>query len=499
MSRSRHGYVAVGSRLVHYTARGEGQVVVLLHASPADSRTLEPLIRELATDCCVVALDTPGHGLSDPIDVAEPTVDDYGARLLETLVALRLPVVHLYGTHTGAKIALSAALQAPAEVASLTLDGIGVSTADEREDQLARYTVTWRATTDGSHLVQAWHQARNMFLFWPWYAENPARALPGAMIPVDDLHTIAHGMLQAGDQYPLAYRAAFRFDPTEALAAVDVPTTIVAAPDDPLRAHLDRLATLSARVRIDATATDLAARIAVIRAQLKEHAAATEAGAGELPSTSDGRRFFTSTPLGEVHGSAGDPQPAETLVLAPLGARLDAAAGARDLVLELPGTGRSTLDSGAELNASRMAESVVVAAEVARPTSVRCTASTAAVGRAVAELLGVPRNVVGPRGRFDEDLFAHLRPRPDGAHLLAAWHVVREAAITQVFEQGCWPGACGDAPDLALLHDRAVSLAGSWRTLAAVYAVSHDTGQLPPAATGPGEFDPLAGPAGGRA
>lgn len=40
----RHGYVAVGERLIHYVARGRGPVVVLLHASPGDSRTLAALI-----------------------------------------------------------------------------------------------------------------------------------------------------------------------------------------------------------------------------------------------------------------------------------------------------------------------------------------------------------------------------------------------------------------------------------------------------------------------
>ena len=495
-SHPRHGYVAVGDRLIHYVARGRGPVVVLLHASPADSRTLAPLIDRLAAHCCALALDTPGHGMSDPLAAAEPDIDEFGVALLETLAALKLDRVHLYGTHTGAKIALSAALRAPGQVASLTLDGVGIPTLEERADQLARYTVTWPPRSDGSHLVQGWHQARNMFLFWPWYAENPGHALHDAMPPVDDLHTIAHGMLWAGDRYPLAYRAAFRFDPTPALARLTVPTTIVAAPDDPLRGHLARLGPLPHAVRIDTTATDRAARLAVVRAQLAAHRDAMHADAYSLPASLGSRRQFAATALGDVHASLGAPAGAQTVVIAPLGARPAPPSDESVVVFELPGTGRSSLTEPTRLGIDSLVEALVTAcaAADAKPRVVRSSGSTAAVGGALAEALGVAAELSGPPGRLDGRDLPDLRPRPDGGHLLAAWHLVRDAAMAHLSQHGRWPGAYGDLPDLELLQEHSLGLAGSWQTLPAVYAACRGE-PMPTPNDRPGAWDPLARPA----
>src|SRR5690606_21406667 len=96
--------------------------------SPGDWSPLRALATELARTCTVYALDTPGHGGSDPLPVPDPAMSDYGDALGDTLAALGLDRAHLYGTHTGAKIALSLAVSRPDAVASLVLDGIGVST-----------------------------------------------------------------------------------------------------------------------------------------------------------------------------------------------------------------------------------------------------------------------------------------------------------------------------------------------------------------------------------
>lgn len=486
---ARHGYTAVGDRLVHYVTRGSGPVAVLLHASPADARTLSWLVDTLGDDCCVLALDTPGHGLSDPLGRPEPEIDDYGASLVGSLDALGLDRVHLYGTHTGAKIALSAALRDPGRVASLTLDGLGISTPDERADQLDRYTVTWPPRPDGSHLVQAWHQARNMFLFWPWYAEHPGCLLRDAMPTPGELHTIAHGMLAAGERYPLAYRAAFRYDPVPALARLAVPTTIVAAPDDPLRAHLGRLAPLPSVVRVDGAATGAAARGGVVERQIRAYPGAADRDAGHLPYTPGARRFVP-TALGDVHVSIAAGPPPREVVIAPLGARLDPPDGSRRLVLEVPGTGRSPEVAAAEPALDDLADCLAqaCAATGARPSTVRATASTAGVAVALARRLGAAVEPCGPGARLGPADLPDLRPRADGAHLLAAWHFVRDAALRDVAAHGRWPGAHGDAPDLQLLDDRAIGLAGSWRALPGVYAACAAAAASGP----PGSWDPFA-------
>ena len=492
-AQPRHGYATVGNRLVHYVTYGRGPAVVLLHASPGDARTLAPLIGALGDDICAIALDTPAHGMSDPLATATPSIDDYGAALVDTLSALQLDRVHLYGTHTGAKIGLSAALQAPHRIASLTLDGVGISTPAERSDQLARYTPTWPPRADGSHLVQAWHEVRNMFLFWPWYAEQRENCLRDAMPPVAELHSAAHGLLLAGDRYPLAYRAAFQFDPTPALTRVTVPTTIVASPDDPLRAHLARLYPLPASVHVDPSTSDLATIAAVVRANVAGNSGGQDAEDLRFRSTRRGPRRFITTALGDVHVSTGTQAPADTVVVAPLGARLDADPGDATLVIELPGSGRSTLGGGLPLDLTVLADCLteVCADAGAQPHTVCASGSSLAAARELALQLHVRLETSGLGGRMDTSDLPDLSPRPDGTHLLVAWHLVRDAALAYLGANGRWPGSRGDVPDLELMQARTIGLTGSWTTLPLIYAAC---GGDPTTSTAdrPGMWDPLA-------
>lgn len=100
-------------RRIHYRRGGSGAPLVLLHASRGSSRTLEPVMETLAERHTVIAIDTPGYGESEPLAVERPSIADYRAALEETLDALNLTRIDLYGAHTGAKIALDLAVEKP--------------------------------------------------------------------------------------------------------------------------------------------------------------------------------------------------------------------------------------------------------------------------------------------------------------------------------------------------------------------------------------------------
>lgn len=465
-----HRYVAVSGRLVHYVVAGRGPVIVLQHASPGDWRSLAWLVAALAEDYCVLALDTPGHGLSDPLAVEQPEITHYGSALLDTLTTLGLERVHLYGNHTGAKIALDAATTAPARVASLTLDGVGVSTPAERADQLAHYTPTWELQPDGSHLVRAWHQVRNMFLFWPWYAERPDHLLRDAMPPVEELHDIAHGMIRAGDRYRLAYRAAFRHDPSQDLSRVQVPTRIAAAADDPLQRHLARIGSLPDGVRMETVSDDRAARARWVAAELAQ---GTDAGTATdealTAAAASPCRRFVPTDLGDVHVTM-DGHGVDTLTIAPVGDSQDAAAASRTMTVELPGTGRSSLAEGASLDRDTLAECLreVCAACGVRPGLVETRGVGGSVARVLARSLGAEVRTAGSVLDVPPDDLPDLIPHPDGGHLLAAWHLVRDGALRHLAAAGTWPGRTGEL-DLARTQYLVVSLTGRWRTFPQVY------------------------------
>ena len=66
---TRH-YATVGNRRVHYRRAGQGPAIVLLHASPVSSEVFEEVhFPILAKEFTVIAIDTPGQGLSDRLDL----------------------------------------------------------------------------------------------------------------------------------------------------------------------------------------------------------------------------------------------------------------------------------------------------------------------------------------------------------------------------------------------------------------------------------------------
>jgi len=124
-TRCRHGQM-------HYRiagpAKGTRVPVVLLHQNPSSSYEYEPLIRALATDRLVVALDTPGYGMSDT-PPAPPGMAGYAAAFSDALDALAQEgiltgPVDLYGFHTGTLLSCELAIARPDRVRALGLTGI---------------------------------------------------------------------------------------------------------------------------------------------------------------------------------------------------------------------------------------------------------------------------------------------------------------------------------------------------------------------------------------
>ncbi|MGW5158201.1 alpha/beta fold hydrolase [Nonomuraea wenchangensis] len=475
----RH-HVTVGDRQVHYLRAGRGAPVVLLHASPGDHRPLRELVRELAPWFGVYALDTPGHGGSDRLPAAEPGVEDYGGALGETLTALGLDRVHLYGTHTGAKIALAFAVEHPGRVASLVLDGLGISTPEERADQLANYLPPVLPRGDGAHLVAAWHQVRNMFLFWPWYREEPGARLFAAMPGPEQLHDVAVGLLEAGEAYPLAYRAAFGCDPVPMLARLTVPTLVLASPGDPLHAHLARLPAVDAAIRVEHLPPG--AGPAQVADRLRARTEGCSAGLRDAPEppapllTDRPSRRYVRTRLGQslIRWAAPAAGGRPLLVLPPAPASGHAAMGLLEragtsrlaIAVDLPGTGDSELSG--PLDADELAGAVadIMDALGLDLADLYGTGAGGTIAAAVARrrpervhalaLAGLP-----DPGRISADLASvrtpSLAPDDHGLHLLRAWHLVRDGALRAAREQDGYDGRALSEP-----HRRVLDLVKAW-------------------------------------
>lgn len=241
----RRGFIDVPGGQVHFRAAGDGGVpLVMLHASPGSARQLEALIVPLSARRRVIALDTRGNGDSTPLAIEQPTIFDFAAATLEALGALGVARCDLYGTHTGASIAMEVALARPALVRRLVLDGMGLYAPAEQEELLRTYAPAMKPDLEARHLMWAWHFCRDQFVFWPWFKREAGHVRPVGLPDADALHEMVLEVLKGLRSYHQSYRAAFRHPKRERLAMLRVPTLACCAGSDMLRPHLDEMASL---------------------------------------------------------------------------------------------------------------------------------------------------------------------------------------------------------------------------------------------------------------
>lgn len=225
-------------------ARAERPVLWMLHASPASSATLTGLIAEFAATRAVIAPDTLGNGDSAAPAVSEPDIAYYADANIRLMDALGVGVVDLYGSHTGAHIAVEMAIAAPQRVRRIVLDGIGMFTPTERANLLANYAPAMVPDAIGTQLHWAWHFVRDQAWFFPYFERDRAHNRGIGSLSPDALHLVTVEVLKAIRTYHLAYRAAFAHATQDRLPLVQHPVLTIADEDDPLRVGIDAAATL---------------------------------------------------------------------------------------------------------------------------------------------------------------------------------------------------------------------------------------------------------------
>ena len=139
MTRITRHFVTVGTRRVHYRRAGSGPPVVMLHPSPSCSGSLTGTIDVFAKAFTAIALDTPGYGLSDLLPMEQPEIPDFAEALAETLDALGIERCGVFGSHTGASIAIEFIRRYPERASITVFDGYPGYTDDYRADMLESY------------------------------------------------------------------------------------------------------------------------------------------------------------------------------------------------------------------------------------------------------------------------------------------------------------------------------------------------------------------------
>ena len=148
----RRGYVDTPVGQVHYRSMGEGIPLLLLHESVAylvQFAHVQPLFAAIGIRS--VALDRPGHGLSDAPREA-PSAEGFADNLPHVLDALGLDRVAVAGNHTGAAVAAAFTHRHPDRVSCLIMHGALLHTAEERQHALSLAPWNQRLRRDGTHL-----------------------------------------------------------------------------------------------------------------------------------------------------------------------------------------------------------------------------------------------------------------------------------------------------------------------------------------------------------
>ena len=428
---------------------------MLIHSSPANAWLLMKEIKRLSRDYTVFAPDTPGFGLSQPLPLTEMTVADLADALDETLAAMDMPPCPMFGSHTGAAIALEFGVRHPKKVTGLVLDGVPAFTEAECEVYFRDYFRDLPATDLGGQYAEVWTRFRDQSIWFPWSERRPENLNPYDLGTPESTHLWASMYFDAADGYKPAYRAASYYGARAlaAAAALQVPAIYTATDTDMLFPHIARLPALKSNQEIRHIGGSYAAK-----RELTAEGFARFGSPGTAPADRDaipsgeavGRQFIDGAHGGQVHlRYAGDREAPPLLLLhdAPGSSAqwepLIAALGRQWFVIapDLPGNGESdpfadtaptVADYGAEakavLNLLGLSRAQVygigfgasVAVELAQTCPDRVTSIAL-------------RGLLLPHEAEREALAAAYTPdidiERDGAHWYRTWLMLRDSQV----------------------------------------------------------------------
>jgi pimeloyl-ACP methyl ester carboxylesterase len=125
---TRHGKI-------NYYESGEGPPLVLLHATPRSALSFHQIIPQLRRFHKVIAPDTLGFGLSDPLPKSA-NIKLLADSIKQLLEKLQIKQCCVFGLHTGNKIAAALANQAPGLINRLIICGMTHSIIPEKAPRI---------------------------------------------------------------------------------------------------------------------------------------------------------------------------------------------------------------------------------------------------------------------------------------------------------------------------------------------------------------------------
>jgi len=256
LSAIEKAYAPIAEGQLHLRRRAgsaDCEPLVLMHASPSSSRSLETLMGALGPSLDLYAFDTPCSGQSCAPVVEAPAMADFADMLARGADGLRLERPALYGTHTGAHIAIEWALAHPDKVRALVIDGVALLDEATRAEFLERYAPKQAPSETGDQFHWAWSFIRDQMLFFPHYNKDYSALRAGGTLDPEILHTLVVEVLHQLTVYHLPYEAVFRHKPREALSRLTVPVLVLGDSESALDPATKEIASLvpGAKVALD--------------------------------------------------------------------------------------------------------------------------------------------------------------------------------------------------------------------------------------------------------
>lgn len=197
--------------------------LLCLHQTPSSSKDWIPVMPALGQNRVVVAVDTPGYGMSDA--PPEPgRIEDFAAIMVQFMADLtEVGIVpkgrfDAMGFHTGSLIATEIAKAFPDNIAHLVLFGLAAFSANDRAEKLARLR-------DGFPIPD--HSLHHVEKIWGFINEffDPR-------IGAEERHVHMAECLRIGTRIPWGYISVFNYDFLGTLATIDTPTLVFNPEDD---------------------------------------------------------------------------------------------------------------------------------------------------------------------------------------------------------------------------------------------------------------------------
>ncbi len=444
----RCAYVNIASaqapQLLHYRTGGSGPPLVMLHASPLSSKMLLPLAGALADQATILALDTPGYGLSDPLpeDPGGGGLGPYAEALEAFRQALGLDQIGVYGTATGAQIGVEYARRYPGRCRFLIVDNAAHFSESERSTLLDGYFPDLRVDDLGGHLLRTWSLARDQLLFFPWQ-DTAARLAAGSLNPAQ-LDIFAKQILAAGPNYAWAYREAFIAENVELLLAVTCPVSVMRWAGSIVKRYTDLFDDyrFPDNFSMQVCGETMGDRMAGLAQSLAGHLAHWDCPPTAISNPGEPlpRAYLGSTHL----RSQGSGRPLLMLhppgfngeTMAPLSAAL--AAQRQCLAPDLPGHGASPPASDFVAEVFELYEEI--SAMLGDRPELLAVGESAGLGVALAQGFDCQVQLLNPLA-IDPDPRAvpDLAPKVSGSHWVEAWHWLR---MRQMFAPWYEPKAC---------------------------------------------------------